>query len=92
MDYSEWATSIVPVVKADKSIRICDDFKVTVNPVLQIDQYSLPRSEDIFASLAGGQEFSKIDLDKTNQQMLVTHESRKFLTINTSKGLHQYGL
>ena len=46
--------SVVPVglVKADQSIRICGDFKVTVNPVLQIDQYLLPGVEDLFASLA----------------------------------------
>lgn len=51
-DHSEWATPIVPVVKRDKSVQTCGDFKVTVNPVLQVDQYPLPRMEDVFAALS----------------------------------------
>ena len=51
---SEWAFPTVPVPKAHGSIRICGDFKVTINPVLEVDQYPLPRPEDIFSTLAGG--------------------------------------
>lgn len=50
VDWSEWATPIVPVGKKDtERIRICGDFKVTVNPVIHPDQYPLPRIDDIFA-------------------------------------------
>ena len=61
MEWSEWATPIVPVPKKDGSVRLCGDYKITVNPELQAEQYSLPRIEDIFANLAGRQKFSKID-------------------------------
>lgn len=71
-------------------MRICGDFKVTVNPVLHIEHYPLPRIEDLFASLAGGQCFSKLDLSHAYLQMRVEEESRKFLTISTQKGLFQY--
>ena len=37
------------------------DFKLTVNPHVEIDKYPLPRIDDIFASLSQGQMFSKID-------------------------------
>ena len=51
---SDWATPIVPVPKQDGSVRICGDFKGTINPTLQAEQYPLSRIEDIFADLAGG--------------------------------------
>ncbi|XP_061196632.1 uncharacterized protein K02A2.6-like [Saccostrea echinata] len=51
VEHSEWATPIVSIPKKDGTVRICGDFKVTVNPVLDIDQYPLPKIEDIFASL-----------------------------------------
>lgn len=50
----------------------------------------LPRIEDIFSFLAGGEKFSKIDLSQAYLQMEVKESRRKFLTINTHKGLYQY--
>ena len=90
VEYSEWATPIVPVVKQNGSVRVCGDFKVSVNPVLLAEQYPLPRIEDIFANLAGGKHFSKLDLRQAYHQMEVTEESKKYLTINMHKGLFQY--
>lgn len=87
---SEWATPIVPVVKGDGSVRICGDFKVTINPALCVETYPQPRREDLFAELAGGQSFTKLDLAQAYLQMEVKPSSRKFLTINTQKGLFQY--
>ncbi|GBO38665.1 hypothetical protein AVEN_76067-1 [Araneus ventricosus] len=49
IEKSDWATPIVPVIKPDESVRICGDFKVTLNPVLEDINYPLPRMEDIFA-------------------------------------------
>ena len=54
--YSDWATPIVPVPKPDGSVRLCGDFKVTVNPVLQIDKHLIPKPEDLLTVLADGQK------------------------------------
>ena len=90
VNHSEWAAPVVPVLKPDGSIRLCGDYKITVNPVLEIDKYPLPTPEDLFATLAGGQKFSKLDLSHAYQQVLLGEESRKFVTINTHKGLYHY--
>ena len=57
----DWATPVVPIPKKDGSVRICGDFKVTVNPQLKVDQDPLSRIDNIFASLGGGKHFSNID-------------------------------
>ena len=90
VEFAEWAAPIVPVVKSDRSVRICGDYKVTVNKVATVDTYPLPRIEDLFASLAGGKLFSKIDLGHAYQQIPLAEESKKFVVINTHKGLYRY--
>ena len=77
VECSEWVTPIVPVPKKDGSVRICGDYKGTVNPELQAEQYPLPRIEDTFAKLAGGQKFSKIDLRQAYHQLEMEEDSRK---------------
>ncbi|XP_049520472.1 uncharacterized protein K02A2.6-like [Dermacentor silvarum] len=67
---SEYATPAVPVIKQDGSIRICGDYKTTVNPCLEVDRYPLPKVDDLFTALSGGKHFSKIDLNRAYQQDL----------------------
>ena len=44
VEFADWASLIVPVLKKDKnSVRICGDFKQTVNPVSRLNQYPIPR-------------------------------------------------
>ncbi|GFX51444.1 uncharacterized protein K02A2.6 [Trichonephila clavipes] len=88
--YSDWATPIVPVIKQNGNLRICGDYKVTINPGLKIEQYPLPRIEDIFAELSGGEFFTKIDFSEEYLQMLVDEQDRHLLTINNHKGLFRY--
>ena len=52
--------------------------------------YPLPTADDIFAKLANGKYFSKIDLSSAYLQLALTEESKDKLTINTPKGLYQY--
>ena len=88
--FSDWAAPVVPVPKADGRIRICGDYKVTINPVLQVDQFPMPTPEDLFATVAGGKTFSKLDLSQAYQQVLLEPDSRRYITISTHKGLYQY--
>ncbi|GFW31144.1 uncharacterized protein K02A2.6 [Trichonephila clavipes] len=96
---SEWATPVVPVVKSDGSIRLslCADYSVTLNPNLIVPQHPLPRLDEIFGSLNGGKQFTKLDFKHAYLQMKVHPDSQKLMTINTHKGLYickrlMYGL
>ncbi|XP_062501692.1 uncharacterized protein K02A2.6-like [Corticium candelabrum] len=88
--FANWAAPIVPILKADGSIRICGDYRLTVNQVAETEKYPLPRVEDIFASLAGGQTFTKLDLSHAYQQVKLEEQSKQYLVINTHLGLFQY--
>lgn len=90
VDFSEWATPIVPVPKKSGEIRICGDYKVTINPYLDIEKYNLPKIEELLAKLDNGAEFSKLDLSQAYQQLEIAEEHRKYTTISTHMGLFSY--
>ena len=52
--HSDGAAPVVPVVKADKKIRLCGDHKITVNKCTTNDSYPLPKIEDLYTKLSGG--------------------------------------
>ncbi|RXN33535.1 putative protein K02A2.6-like protein [Labeo rohita] len=88
--YSEWAAPVVPILKPDGSIRLCGDYKLTVNRVSTLEQYPIPRVEDLFALLDGGKQFTKLDMSHAYQQIIMDEDSKKYLTVNTHKGLFTY--
>ncbi|XP_043944941.1 uncharacterized protein K02A2.6-like [Protopterus annectens] len=87
--FSEWAAPIVPVLKPDNTVRICGDYKLTVNQVSKLEQYPLPKVEDVFEKLSGGEKFSKLDLSQAYQQVVLEEGSKAYVTLNTHKGLFQ---
>ena len=78
------------VPKPDKTIRLCGDYKVTVNPWVKTEGYPLPTVQDLFSTLAGGTVFTKLDLKQAYQQLEIDESSQEYLTINMHKGLYQY--
>ena len=54
VEHSEWISPTVAVLKQDKlSVHIRRDFEQTVNPVVNLDRYLIPRIEDLFTKLCG---------------------------------------
>ena len=90
VQFSAWAAPIVPIVKSDGNIRICGDYKLTVNQAARVDKYPLPKAEELFASLAGGTKFSKLDLAHAYQQVCLDESSKHLTAINTHRGLFVY--
>ena len=90
VQFSEWAAPIVPIMKPDNSFRICGDYKTTVNQVSQLDNYPIPKVEDLLATLGGGEKFMKLDTRQAYQKLQLDDESKWYTTIDTHKGLFQY--
>ena len=89
VDTSEFATPIVPVLKKNNRVRICGDFSVTVNKLIEKDEHPLSTIEKLLIKLSGGLYFSKIDLKQAFLQMKVDAESSKLLTLSTHRGLYR---
>ena len=68
-DSIDSAVTIVAVPKKDSRLLICGDYKVTINPCVEVDQHPLPKPDALFATLAGGKIFSKINLSHAYQQI-----------------------
>ncbi|XP_040061407.1 uncharacterized protein K02A2.6-like [Ixodes scapularis] len=63
--HSTWATPVVIVPKSGgKEIRICGDYRVTVNQAIEVDHHPLPLPEDVFTTLAGGTVFTVLELSR----------------------------
>ena len=96
--HSEWAAPVVTIVKSDKkSVRLCGSYDLTVNQASRLERYPLPRTEELLTQLSGVQRFTKLDLKEAYLQLPLQEESRKYMVINTHKGLFmpkklQYGV
>ncbi|XP_058810507.1 uncharacterized protein K02A2.6-like [Phymastichus coffea] len=90
VESSEWATPRVPILKSNGQVRICGNYKITVNRYLIVNRHPIPRTQDLLAMLKGGTIFTKLDLMNAYQQFLLDEESQKLTTINTHKGLLKY--
>ncbi|XP_065324765.1 probable serine/threonine-protein kinase clkA [Gordionus sp. m RMFG-2023] len=66
-----WASPITAVYKDDGGIRLCADFKDTVNPALEDFRYPLPRIIDLIAKLSEGKKFTKINFKNSFLQVKV---------------------
>lgn len=77
-------------MKSDGRVRICGDYKITVNRAARLEKYPIPRIEELFASLAGGKAFTKLDLSHAYLQILLDDQSRRYVTVHTYKGLFEY--
>ena len=78
VDHSEWAAPIVAVPKKDLTFCICGDYKVSMNQALAVDQYPLLKPDDLFATLAGGKVFTKLDLSQVYLQLRLDEESADY--------------
>lgn len=80
---SQWATPIVPVLKPDDSVRVCGDYRETVNKSNTCQSYPLPTLDNMLYKLSQGTIFSKLDLSQAYLQLTLDEETSKMCTITT---------
>ena len=80
----------VAVIPKNNCVRLCGDYTITVNPVMDVEQYRLPHSEKNIRCTFRREIFSVLDLSNACQQLLLDDESHKFVAINIHHDLYQY--
>lgn len=84
-----WGTPLVPVLKTNGSIRLCADYKTTVNKYIKDVHYPFPKIEELFACMQGGERFTKLDFRNAYNQLRVDDETSKLLAWSTHKGSYE---
>ena len=69
---------------------MCGDFKSTLNPVLENEEYQMPGADELFIKIQGGMKYSEVNLSRAYLQVELNEEFQMFCVINTCKGLRQY--
>ena len=59
VSFSKWVSPIVSVLKRNGQVRICGDFKQTVNLVFPIYKYPFPIIDDLYSKVSVGALFYK---------------------------------
>lgn len=88
--FSDWASQVVLAKKKDGKIRLCCNYKNTLNPNLEKHEYPIPNVDDILFTLNGNSFFTLIDLSGAYLQLALDENSSNLTTINTHVGLLSY--
>ena len=90
INFSEWGAPIVPVMKKDGSVRICGDYKMTVNQASKAESYPLPKIDDLLARWLVGRNFqnwtwqmhtSRYPLMRTQKSWLLSIHTKAYFSI-----------
>ena len=90
VDSAANASPIVVVKKKSGGVRICGDYKVSLNRHIQQVPTQNLNINDLLQKIGGMTLFSRIDLEGAYLQIALDEESKPLTTINTPYGLYQY--
>ena len=87
---SSFASPIVIVIKKDGSDRICLDYYRKLNKLTVADPEPMTTAEDLFQRLGKSKYYSKINLSKGYQQILVAEENIEKTAFVTHDGTYDF--
>ncbi|XP_060110986.1 uncharacterized protein LOC132583340 [Heteronotia binoei] len=86
ISFATWETPIVTPVKSNGEVRICADYKCTINKALQDNPYLVPVISHVLAALMVSKVFGKLDLAQAYQQLPVDAATAEAQTIVIHRG------
>ncbi|CAB4004982.1 Hypothetical predicted protein [Paramuricea clavata] len=86
---SPWAFPIVPVLKPDKTVRLCVDYR-PLNKITQNDPYPTGNLQEVLDNLSGANYFSVIDLAQGYLQVPLAKEDRPKTAFRTPTGFWEW--
>ncbi|PAA72660.1 hypothetical protein BOX15_Mlig029664g1 [Macrostomum lignano] len=88
--FSEWASPIVVVKKPSGKLRLCVDYKVTINSHLISDSYPMPAPDEVIATAAGSRIYTRLDLEKAYHQIPLDEASKELTVMSTPFGMFAF--
>ncbi|KII62323.1 Retrovirus-related Pol polyprotein from transposon 17.6 [Thelohanellus kitauei] len=85
-----WACPIVNISKKNGGVRICGDFRCTLNRHIIIPPYPFPSFDDVIEKVRGGETFSVLDLKDAYLQLPLDEASKSLACISTHSGYYRY--
>ena len=76
VESSEYASPVMPVIKPDGDVRLCGDYKRSLNPNIDTAVYPLPVIEDCLWNVRGGELFTKLDIKAAYNHVPVREEDQ----------------
>ena len=59
-------------------MRVCGDYKVTLNPCLEVRQYPLLQVEECFQAMNGGKKVIKINLSQAKKKFCLSVDIKDY--------------
>lgn len=87
VEYCEYGTPLVTAPKPNGGLRICGDYKSTINRFLKDFNHPTPTVENILATLSGMKYFFVIDIRDAYLQLRLSDESAQLCAVSTHKGV-----
>ena len=86
---SEWCSCIVPIIKPDKSLRLCIDYR-SLNEKTVKDRYPIPRISDILNRIGGSKIFSTLDATSGFYQIELEEEDMHKTAFSYDNGFYEF--
>ena len=86
---SAWSSPVVPVRKADGSLRLCIDYR-RLNHVTKPERIPIPTLSESIYNIHGMKYFTSLDLIRGYYQIPITDDSKEYTAFSTARAHWQF--